>query len=62
LRTDLRLWEQGKQEESSNEKNRLEINQRERKKKLKEKFAIEKPSVSMDEDKNYYTPKFFHAV
>ena len=35
LRTDLRLWEEGKQEESTNEKNRLEINQRERKKKLK---------------------------
>mmetsp|Transcript_25632 Transcript_25632/g.39440 ORF Transcript_25632/g.39440 Transcript_25632/m.39440 type:complete len:177 (+) Transcript_25632:1941-2471(+) len=55
LRMDTRLWESGKQDESSNEKTRIEVNQRNRKKALKE--LLGKPLEGNDSE--YYTPKYF---
>ena len=59
FRPDLRLWEEGKQEESSNEKNRLEQLQRDRKKKLKETLG---EAIEPENDPSYYTPKYFKSV
>ena len=59
LRMDVRLWEEGKQEESSAEKTRLEQNQRKRKSDLK-KILTDKDFSG--DDCLYYTPKFFEKA
>jgi len=55
LRQDLRTWEEGKLEESTEIKNKLEVNQRLRKKALKEKLG----DKITDKDSSYYTPFYF---
>jgi oxysterol-binding protein 1 len=56
LRPDVRLWEEGKQEEASDAKNKLEDSQRQRKKKLKEVLG---DKIEPENDSSYYTPKYF---
>jgi hypothetical protein len=58
LRMDMRLWEEGKLEEATEIKNKLEVNQRLRKKALKEQLG-EKVS---DKDSDYYNPLYFKAA
>lgn len=54
-RMDTRLWEENKLDPSNQEKNRLELNQRQRKKKLKEELSGQK----LDVDYNYHRPVYF---
>ena len=56
FRPDVQLWEEGKQEEASDEKNRLENNQRARKKLLKETIG---DKMEPDNDSSWYSPKYF---
>ena len=55
FRPDLRLWEEGKVDEASAEKSRLEDNQRKRKKELSTTLS----DMDLDNDPSYYTPKYF---
>ena len=57
FRMDTRLWESGKQDESTAQKNRMEVNQRNRKKALKEQLKGKKNMEG--DDCEYYTPKYF---
>ena len=56
LRPDIKIWENGKQKESSEEKERLEINQRNRKKINKEQ---KKDTDFSGNDHTFYSPKYF---
>jgi hypothetical protein len=55
LRKDLQQWEKHKLEESTVEKTRMEGNQRERKKQIKQIFQGKK----LDKDEEYYSPQYF---
>ena len=59
LRPDNRYWENGKHKESSEEKLRLEINQRNRKKALKEQYTEIDFTAN---DRFFYSPKYFKHV
>ena len=59
LRPDVKNWEDGKHKESTEEKERLEINQRNRKKILKEQ---NKEIDFTANDHVYYSPKYFKYV
>ena len=57
LRPDVRHWENGSNSDSSTEKSRLETNQRQRKKALKEDPSMS--DVNFSDEPSYYKPKFF---
>lgn len=56
LRQDMRAWEEGNQQEATDMKAKLEENQRDRKKALKEQLGAK---VSGATDSEYYTPHYF---
>jgi hypothetical protein len=58
-RIDTRLWEENKLQESNEQKDRLENNQRRRKKIIKEEIFKGK---KIEDDEDYYTPVYFGRV
>lgn len=56
LRPDLRDWENGKSKEATLEKNRLENNQRIRRRILKSRLGN---SIDFNQEQTFYNPKFF---
>lgn len=56
LRPDVRRWEEGLLKEASNEKNRMEVNQRLHKAELKNLLGSK---IDPDDDGSYYHPKYF---
>lgn len=59
FRQDVKIWESGQIDNSTDEKNRIELNQRKRKKLLKE---LLKDQPMDGDDSVYYTPKYFKMV
>ena len=59
LRTDVRRWEEGNLREASDQKHRLEVNQRQRKAELKKKLGAK---IDADNDSSYYSPKYFREA
>ena len=62
LRPDVRFWEHADLENSSIEKERLENNQRLRRKKLKvilEEMNENNGKIDMMDEESFYNPKFF---
>lgn len=52
----MRRWEEGLIKEASDEKNRIEVNQRKRKTELKKLLGNQ---IDSDKDSSYYRPKYF---
>ena len=60
LRPDLRAWESNDLNRATDEKSRLENNQRDRRKQLKKILKEEKgPSIDMYNEQEFYEPQFF---
>uniref|UniRef100_A0A7S3J0J4 Uncharacterized protein n=1 Tax=Strombidium inclinatum TaxID=197538 RepID=A0A7S3J0J4_9SPIT len=61
LRGDIRRWEHGDLEGATKEKTRLETNQRERRKKVRQLLLEERglKKVDMHQEQEFYSPKFF---
>lgn len=56
----MKAWEKANLQLATEEKNRMENNQRSRRKQVKE--ALKDKKVDFNDERTYYTPKFFEKI